>query len=104
MNVLNLKPVDRHDPEAAATAVHVSFPDTLSGKAMRGLSYFEDTAFLFLYKGQLVVTDESLYLTDHGDGSRENPFGFPRFVCSTCDELNAWLEAVADGLDEGVIW
>lgn len=101
--MLNLKPMDLLDPEAASTAVFVDYPDTLTEKALEAAAYFDDTAFLFQYKGRLVLTDESLWLTEAGDGSRDNPFGFPRWVGDTCEELNAWLEAVADDLKEAGI-
>lgn len=98
--MLNLKPVDKLDPEAASTAVFVDYPDTLSEKALEAVAYFDDTAFLFSYKGRLVLTDESLWLTEAGDGSRDNPFGCPRWVGNTNEELNAWLELVADEIKE----
>lgn len=102
--MLNLKPIDLLDPEAASTAVFVDYPDTLTEKALEAAAYFDDAAFLFQYKGRLVLTDESLWLTEAGDGSRDNPFGFPRWVGDTCEELNAWLEAVADDLkEEGIL-
>lgn len=97
----NLKPIDRLDPEAASTAVSVEYPDTLSDKALKAVAYFDDTAFLFRYKGRLVLTDESLWLTQAGDGSRNNPLGFPRWVGDTYEELNEWLEAVTDEIQEG---
>lgn len=56
--------------------------------------------FLFLYKDHLVVTDESLYLTEWGDGSPEAPWGFPRFECETWEELDAWLEETYYCLEE----
>lgn len=97
----NLKPIDRLDPEAASTAVSVEYPDTLSDKALKAVAYFDDTAFLFRYKCRLVLTDESLWLTQAGDGSRNNPLGFPRWVGDTYEELNEWLEAVTDEIQEG---
>ena len=80
---LEERPVDRNDPEAAATAVALAFPHELSDNAWRMLNYLDDTAFLFAYKGQLVVTDESLDLTECGDGTPESPFGGPRWVGDT---------------------
>lgn len=98
--MLNLKPIDTLDPKAASTAVFIGYPETLSEKAQEAADYFDDTAFLFQYKGRLVLTDESLCLTECGDGSWDNPFGSPRWVGDTYEELNAWLEAVADELKE----
>ena len=99
-----LVPVDRNDPASAASAIELSVPTGFSPKAMAVMDYFDDTAFVFEYKGRLVVTDESLWLTEHGDGSREAPFGFPRFVCDSWAELEEWLEVVyVDLLNDGEI-
>jgi hypothetical protein len=89
---LEERPVDRNDPEAAATAVALAFPHELSDNAWRMLNYLDGTAFLFAYKGQLVVTDESLDLTECGDGTPESPFGGPRWVGDSFQQLEAWLE------------
>ena len=88
---LEERPVDRNDPEAAATAVALAFPHELSDNAWRMLNYLDGTAFLFAYKGQLVVTDESLDLTECGDGA-ESPVGGPRWVGDSFQQLEAWLE------------
>jgi hypothetical protein len=85
------RPVDRNDHEAAATAVALAFPHELSDNAWRMLNYLDGTAFLFAYKGQLVVTDESLDLTECGDGA-ESPVGGPRWVGDSFQQLEAWLE------------
>jgi len=86
------RPFDRTDPESAETAVALAFPHELSDNAWRVLNYLDDTAWLFAYKGKLVVTDESLELTNAGDGSAENPIGCPRWTGSSFEELEAWLE------------
>ena len=91
--------IDRNDPKAAATAIELEFPKTFSKKAWRVIDYFEGTMFLYSYKGKFVATDESLELTEYGDGSSEAPFGAPRFVCDTLDELEAILEDLADFYD-----
>jgi hypothetical protein len=88
---LEERPVDRNDPEAAATAVALAFPHELSDNAWRMLNYLDGTAFLFAYKGQLVVTDESFDLTECGDGA-EGPVGGPRWVGDSFQQLEAWLE------------
>ena len=46
------------------------------------------------------MTDESLYLTEHGDGSHEAPFGAPRGTFDTWEEVEAFLEQVFDELLE----
>lgn len=89
-----LIPVDHNDPASAASAVELSVPTEFSSKAKAVMAYFDDSAFIFEYKGRLVVTDESLWLTGHGDGSCEAPLGSPRFVCDSWDELEDWLEKV----------
>ena len=103
MNVLNKRyawrrcyapncqnPVDPSDPEAAATAMPLCFPHELSDNAWRVLNYLEGAVALYAYKGQLVVTDEALTLTERSEG---NYFGGPRYVCSSYIELEAWLES-----------
>ena len=95
-----LEAVDMNDPASASSAVNLSLPDAFSEKAHQVWDYFDGTAFLFEYKGQLVVTDESLWLTDWGDGTPEAPMGFPRWVCDSWDDLERWLELTYDDLRE----
>lgn len=47
-----------------------------------------------------MATDESLELTEYGDGLHDAPYGAPRFVCDTLDELEETLEGLADFYDE----
>ena len=97
-------PIDRNDPEVAKTAVELTLPAGFSEKAHKCWDYFDGTAFLYEYKDRLVVTDESLYLTEHGDGSFEAPFGFPRWVCDSWAELEHCLEETWDDLlEDGMI-
>lgn len=93
-------PVDMNDWLGALTAIEVPFPDSFSTRAKQVLRYLDDTAFLFFYKGKYVLTDESLYLTEHGDGSPEAPFGAPRWTGDTLTELEQWLLRVADDYDQ----
>ena len=92
------QPVDRNNPESAASAIEYSLPSGFSGKAKACWQYFSGAAYLFEYKGRLVMTDESLELTEYGDGSREAPFGAPRGEFDTWEEVEEWLEAVYDDL------
>ena len=46
------------------------------------------------------MTDESLYLTEHGDGSHEAPYGAPRGTFDTWEEVETFLEQVFDELLE----
>ena len=46
------------------------------------------------------MTDESLYLTAHGDGTAEAPLGFPRWECGSWEELERILEVAYDELRE----
>ena len=94
------RPIDRQNPEQAATAVELTLPTGLSEKAWKCWDYFDGTAFAYEYQGKLVVTDESLELTEFGDGSHEAPFGAPRWVCDSWEELEAALEATYDDLEE----
>ena len=86
----DLDPIDMNDPESAATAIEYGLPEGFSGKAKACWQYFSGAAYLFEYKGQLVMTDESLYLTEHGDGG----------TFDTWDEVEAFLEQVFDELLE----
>ena len=92
--------IDRNDPQAAATAIELEFPKTFSKKAWRVIRYFEGAMYLYAYKGKFVATDESLELTEYGDGTTEAPYGAPRFVCDTLNELEETLEGLADFYDE----
>ena len=98
------RPVDRRNPENAATAIELELPTGFSDKAKACWDYFDGTAFLYEYKNQLVITDESLELTAFGDGTPESPIGFPRWVCSSWGELERGLELTYDELlDEEMI-
>ena len=94
------KPIDKNDPEGAASAIELTLPEGFSKKAWDCWDYFDGCAFLFEYKDRLVVTDESLYLTAHGDGTPEAPLGFPRWECDTWEELEQALEETYDELKE----
>ena len=94
------QPIDRNDPASACTAIEYGLPTGFSGKAKACWQYFSGAAYLFEYKGRLVMTDESLELTEYGDGSREAPFGAPRGEFDTWEEVETWLEAVYDDLLE----
>lgn len=96
----NLIPVDMNDMLGALTAIEVPFPETFSPRAWKVIRYLDGTAFLFFYKGQYVLTDESLYLTEHGDGTADAPFGAPRWSGDTLRELESWLEDLADFYDK----
>ena len=56
--------------------------------------------YLYAYKGKFVATDESLELTEYGDGTPTAPYGAPRFVCNTLNEMEKTLEDLADFYDE----
>ena len=100
----DLQPVDRNDPASEHTAIEYSLPAGFSGKAKACWEYFSGAAYLFEYKGKLIITDESLYLTEHGDGSHEAPFGGPRGEFDSWEEIESWLEAVFDDLmEDGMI-
>lgn len=93
-------PIDRNDPEGAKDAVEMTLPTGFSEKAWACWDYFEGTAFLYEYKDRLVVTDESLYLTAHGDGTHDAPLGFLRWECDSWEELERILEQTYDELAE----
>lgn len=94
------QPIDMNHRESESTAVELDLPDNFSDKAKRCWEYYEGAAFCYEYQNKLVVTDESLYLTDHGDGSHDAPFGGPRWVCDSWEELEKALEENFDELAE----
>ena len=71
----------------------------LTAKAKKAVKYFDDSAFIFYYMGRYVVTDESLWLGEGGDG-KESPFGGQRFDSESLDEVVEWLEQVWEDLQE----
>ena len=75
-------------------------PSGFSDKAKSCWEYFIGSAFIFEYKDRLVVTDEGLYLSSHGDGSHDAPIGGPRWECDSWDELEQILENTYDDLAE----
>ena len=93
-------PTDRNDPVGAANAVEIRVPETFSDRAKKVINYFDDTISLYIYKGKFVATDESLELTEYGDGSTVAPYGGPRWTGDSLEELEKWLEAVADDYDK----
>lgn len=96
---LNEDPVDLTDVEGAKEAIAIDWPKSFTEKARKAINYFDDTAWLFYYKGRYVVTDESLYLTAAGDG-KTTAIGFPRWEADSMVEIEAWLETVTDELEE----
>ena len=92
--------IDRNDPQAAVTAIELRFPGTFSHKAWRVIRYMEGAMFLYVYKGKFIATDESLELTAYGDGTYEKPFGAPRWTGQSLEDLERWLEQIADEYDK----
>ena len=91
--------VDRNDPKAEVTAIELRFPATFSKRAWKVIRYFAGAMFLYAYKGKFVVTDESLELTEAGDGTHGAPYGAPRWVGDSLDDLEQWLLQIADEYD-----
>lgn len=100
MKKLNAIDKQNLDGVYGATAVALDWPEDLSEKAREALDYLDDTAYLFHYLGKYIVTDESLRLTEYGDGTMDSPFGCPRADFDTLEEIEPWLEIVADDLEE----
>lgn len=97
-------PIDRNDPKSAKRAIGLTLPEGFSKEAKACWDYFDGSAFLFGYKGRLVVTDEAMELTEAGDGSRENPYGGPRWTNDSWEELEQELEKIYEALrEEGTI-
>ena len=97
-----LKPIDKNNLDGVygATAVALDWPEDLSKKAKEALDYLDDTAYLFHYLGKYIITDESLWLTEFGNGTMDSPYDFPRAEFSSLDEAGPWLECVADELED----
>lgn len=93
------EPLDRNDPESAHTAIEYGLPEYFSEEAKEAWDYFEGTAFIYEYKGRLVITDEGLNLTEAGDGTHGNPYGGPRGTFDSWEEVEGWLEKVAEELE-----
>ena len=99
-----LKPIDKNDRKSENTAVELALPDNFSEKAKACWHYFDGAAVIFEYKERLVITDEGLYLTEHGDGTSGNPMCFPRWECDSWEELEKILEETYDDLiEDGMI-
>lgn len=92
-------PIDRSNPDQSDTAIELTLPTGLSEKAQKCWDYFDGTAFAYEYVGRLVVTDEALDLAEFGDGSHEAPFGAPRWICDSWEELEKILEETYDDLE-----
>ncbi len=91
--------VDRSDPTAEKTAIELQFPSTFSARAWRVIRYLSGAIYLYSYKGRYVATDESLELSKYGDGTPGSPYGYPRWVGDSLEELEWWLESIADDYD-----
>lgn len=92
-------PIDLTDPDGAKKAIELRFPSTFSAKALKMADYLKDTAFLYLYKTNFVLTDESLHLTGMLDVKGNFCCG-PRWVGDSLEELEVWLEQKADECDK----
>lgn len=94
-----IRPVDKNnmDGQRGATAVPVDWPVGLSRKATQALLYLDGAVFLFLYRGEYIITDESGWLTE---SDKDNICGGPRAEFTSLDKVGPWLERVAGGLDD----
>ena len=102
-------PVDMNDREHERTAVELSLPDSFSQKAKVCFHSMEGTAFIFAYNGKLVLTDESLWLTEYGEGTFEAPYGWPRWTCDSWEEMersleDAWDDMLDAGMDAQILY
>lgn len=89
-----LRAYDRNAPEKADQAIGLTLPESFSRAALYAWEYLDGAAFAFEYDGHLVITDESLELTEAGDGSPGNPIGCPRAIFDSWPEVEAWLEEI----------
>ena len=82
-------PEDMSCPEDADTAIEYSLPRNFSDKAKAFWKYLDDTAFIFEYKGDLVITDESLQLREYTSDLYNLA---PRWTMDSWEELEKMLE------------
>lgn len=101
----DIRPIDRNSNDSAygMTAVPVEWPDDLTRSQEMARAYWEDEAAVFKYMGRYVITDDSGYLTEWGDGTEGKPFGGPMAVLDTEEDVRDWLddtyrEAREDGI------
>lgn len=94
-----LNPIDRNDHFSENKAIELALPYNFSEKAKACWDYLDGTAYIFEYKNRLVVTDESLDLTEYGDG-KTLPLGCPRWICDSWEELERILELSYDDMLE----
>lgn len=88
-------PVDNNDVGNESTAIEYELPDNFSEKAKKYWEYLEGAAFIYEYEGRLVITDESLELTEYENGA-------PRWVFNSWEELEEMLEMCYDDYAEGI--
>lgn len=92
-------PNDAENSNDSEAAEEVAWPEGMSQRAMMVLEYFEGTMYLFRYKGKYVITDESGALEESGDGSTGKPIEGPRAIFDSTEEIEPWLESIADEYD-----
>lgn len=94
-----IRPVDVNnmDGQRGATAAPVDWPEGLSRKATQALLYLDGAAFLFLYRGDYIITDESGLLTETG---KDYCYGGPRAEFRSLNEIGPWLEELARELED----
>ena len=88
-------PVDNNDVGNETTAIEYELPDNFSEKAKKFWEYLEGAAFIYEYEGRLVITDESLELTEYENGA-------PRWVFNSWEELEEMLEMCYDDYAEDI--
>ena len=98
--IVGLHPHDNSDPESASTAVEYALPTGFTDKAKAVWRYLDGSAFIFAYKGKLVMTDESLGLTAGGAGNRDSPYEMIRGAFGSWAEVESYLELCYDELKE----
>lgn len=82
---------DRTISRLPVPVTEYTVPTGFCPAALEMMNYLEGTAFIFEYGDVLIMTDESLDLTIAGDGTPQDPYGGPRGVFETWDEMEAFL-------------
>lgn len=95
-------PIDMNNVGNESTAIEYKLPDNFSEKAKKFWAYLEGAAFIFEYESRLVITDESLYLTEYEDGNSNVLCGAPRWIFDSWKELEEMLENCYDDYGEDI--
>lgn len=100
--IVGHKPIDWNDRGHEHEAIQLELPEYFCHKAKVCWKYFSSAAAIFAYKGKIVVTDESLELTDSVRllPSGNKIYGCTRWICDSWSELEQILAERYDEFDD----